>query len=118
MEKKLYLYKAIVREVYDGDTITVDIDLGLKTFIHGEKIRLYGINTPEVRGDERSKGLISRDYLRTMILNKEILLETIKDEKGKYGRYLGVIWVSKMGKQYFNVNEHLVEEGLAVEKDY
>ena len=118
MEKKLYLYKAFVKEVYDGDTITVDIDLGLKTFIHNEKIRLFGINTPEVRGEERSKGLISRDYLRTLILNKEILLETIKDEKGKYGRYLGIIWINKMGKTLTNINELLVKEGLAEKKDY
>lgn len=118
MEKKLYLYKAFVKEIYDGDTITVDVDLGLKTFIHNEKIRLYGINTPEVKGTEREKGLISRDYLRMLILNKEILLETIKDSKGKYGRYLGTIWIKSMGKEYINVNQLLVKEGLAVEKEY
>ena len=118
MEKKLYIYKAFVKEVYDGDTITVDIDLGLKTFIHDEKIRLFGINTPELRGDEKQKGIISRDYLRTLILNKEILLETIKDEKGKYGRYLGIIWANKFGKEYTNINQLLVNEGLAVKKDY
>lgn len=118
MEKKLYLYKAFVKEVYDGDTITVDIDLGLKTFIHNEKIRLYGINAPELKGEEREKGLITRDYLRTLILKKEILLETIKDEREKYGRYLGIIWVNKMGREYTNVNQLLVKEGLAVEKKY
>jgi len=31
MENALYHYKAIVVEVYDGDTCTVDIDLGLHT---------------------------------------------------------------------------------------
>lgn len=103
MEKKLYLYKAFVKDIYDGDTITVDIDLGLKTFIHNEKIRLFGINAPEVRGEEKSRGLLSRDYMRALILNKEILLETIKDEKGKYGRYLGIIWINNIGKEYTNV---------------
>jgi micrococcal nuclease len=49
MEHKLYHYKARVVDVYDGDTCTVDIDLGLSTWIHGEKLRLYRINAPEVK---------------------------------------------------------------------
>ena len=79
MKQVLYNYNAVVTEVYDGDTITVDIDLGLHTWIRGEKIRFSRINAPELRGEERSKGLISRDYLRNLILNKEIIIETIKD---------------------------------------
>ncbi len=50
MNNKLYNYKAVVKSVYDGDTCTVDIDLGLGTWVHGEKLRLYRINAPEVRG--------------------------------------------------------------------
>ena len=46
-----YLYKAFVTDVYDGDTITVDIDLGFWTTLHKQKIRLYGINTPELKGE-------------------------------------------------------------------
>jgi hypothetical protein len=33
MEHKLYHYKAHVVDVYDGDTCTVDIDLGLSTWV-------------------------------------------------------------------------------------
>jgi micrococcal nuclease len=40
MEHTLYNYKAVVTSVYDGDTCTVDIDLGLHTWIRGEKSRL------------------------------------------------------------------------------
>ena len=118
MKKYLYRYNAFVSSVYDGDTITVEIDLGLKTFIKGEKIRLSRINAPELRGKEREAGLKSRDFLRQLILNKNILLETVKDKKGKYGRYLGEIWYAPHGKRLINVNDLLVKKGYAVYKEY
>ena len=118
METKLYFYRAHVVDVYDGDTCRVDIDLGFNTFLRREKIRLSGINAPELRGKEREAGLKSRDYLRELILDKDIYLETEKDRKGKYGRYLGTIWVKDENNRYINVNEKLVQEGYAVEMKY
>lgn len=117
MEKKLYFYKAKVVSVYDGDTIHVDIDLGLKIWIKKEKIRLARINSPEIRGVERQKGLEARDFLRELVLGKDIYLETIKDRKGKYGRYLGEIWLRGDGEP-LNVNDELVRTGHALYVDY
>lgn len=117
MENSLYNYKAVVTQVYDGDTITVDIDLGLKTWIRDEKIRLHRINAPELRGTERPKGLKSRDFLRSKILNKKIVIQTIKDKKGKYGRYLGEIIFEENGKE-ININDLLVKEGFAKYQKY
>ncbi|MBM4171591.1 MAG: nuclease, partial [Ignavibacteria bacterium] len=113
MEKNLYHYKATVTEVYDGDTCTVDIDLGLHVWTRGEKIRLNRINAPEVRGSEKEKGILSRDFLRNKILGKEILLETIKDKDEKYGRYLGEIILLDSSNNEINVNDLLVKEGFA-----
>ena len=45
----MYEYKATVTKVYDGDTITVDFDLGFGIILKKQTIRLFGINTPEVR---------------------------------------------------------------------
>lgn len=118
MELQLYVYKAHVTKVYDGDTCTVDIDLGLHTWIHSERIRLSRIDAPEVRGPEKVEGIKSRDFLRSLILDKEIILQTIKDTKGKYGRYLGEIWVQDENGEYYNVNDRLVAEGYAVYVDY
>lgn len=118
MQNVLYQYKAMVTSVYDGDTCTVDIDLGLHTWVRGEKIRLMRINAPEVRGKSRTKGLRSRDYLRELILDKEIIIGTFKDKKGKYGRYLGEIWLNMDGKDYINVNDLLVKKKYAVYKKY
>lgn len=118
MTKTLYFYKASVTRVYDGDTITVDIDLGLKTFIKGEKIRLNRINAPEMRGSQKEKGKLSRDFLRSRILDKEIFIETIKDKKGKYGRYLGEILLEKSPNKFININDLMVTKGFAVYKSY
>lgn len=118
MRNVLYQYKAIVTAVYDGDTCTVDIDLGLHTWVRGEKIRLMRINASELRGKERPKGLLSRDFLKNLILDKEIIIGTFKDKKEKYGRYLGEIWLNMNGKDYVNVNDLLVKKGYAVYKEY
>jgi len=110
-----YFYKAFVTDVYDGDTITCDIDCGFYMILKKQKIRLYGIDTPEVRGEEREHGLIVRDILRNKILNKHIILETKKDKKGKYGRWLGMIYLKEGDtyKQYTNLNEWLIENNHA-----
>ena len=106
----MYEYKAYVTKVYDGDTITVDIDLGFDILFKGQKIRLSRINTPEIRGEERPEGLKSRDALREKILGKQIILRTEKDKRGKYGRWLGEIWIEEEC-----VNDWLLKEGLAEE---
>ena len=104
----MYEYRAFVRKVYDGDTVTVDIDLGFDVVLKGQKIRLTKINAPEVRGKERSEGLISRDALREKVLDKWITIKTKKDKKGKFGRWLGELWIDDMC-----VNDWLLTEGYA-----
>ena len=118
MKHTLYNYKAIVTSVYDGDTCTVDIDLGLHTWIRGEKLRLHRINAPELRGKERPKGILSRDFLKSKIEDKEITIETIKDKKGKYGRYLAEIWLEEKPGKFININDLIVKEGFAKYQKY
>lgn len=106
----MYEYRAFVRKVYDGDTVTVDIDLGFDVVLQKQKIRLLRINAPEVRGEQRQEGLKSRDALRERVGNKWVKIKTQQDKKGKYGRWLGEIW---LGDEC--VNDWLLTEGLAVE---
>ena len=86
--------------------------------MRGEKLRLYRINAPEVRGPERPEGLKSRDFLREQIDGKQIIIQTVKDKKGKYGRYLADIWLPVDGDEMVNINDLLVEKGFAEYKDY
>jgi micrococcal nuclease len=119
MTPSFYTYKAKVISVYDGDTITVETDLGFDIKVK-QKIRLANIDTPEIRGEERPAGLIARDALREKILDKEVVIETIKDKTGKYGRYLGIVHIlepllneNEGETGYVNVNNWLVENKYA-----
>ena len=105
----MYTYSAKVISVYDGDTITVDIDLGFKFSVRNFKIRMYGIDTPEIKGSTRDRGILARDALREKILGKDIILHTLKDEQEKYGRWLGIVYVN--GE---NVNNWMLTKGYAV----
>ncbi len=113
MSDTLYFYKAYVEKVYDGDTITCTIDCGFNMSMKNQKIRLYGINCPELRGAEKEAGKVARDQLRNQILHKNILIETFKDKKGKYGRYLATVFLDSV-----NINEWLVQNGYAVVAKY
>ncbi len=105
----MYQYKAKIIEVYDGDTVTAMVDLG---FFHYQemKFRLYGIDTPELRGEEREQGLVVRDIVRAMILNKEVIINSYKDKQEKYGRYLANIIIDEI-----DLNLWLVQNGHAKE---
>lgn len=118
MEANLYYYRAVINEVYDGDTCKANIDLGMATWLHNEPLRLSRINAPEVRGTERPAGLRSRDFLSGMITGKEVIIQTIKDRKEKYGRYLAEIWLKNESGNWININDLLVEKGYAVYQDY
>ena len=118
MDKNKYYYRAIVQSTYDGDTCTVDIDLGLNTWIRNEKLRLFDINAPELRGSERPEGLKSRDFLREKIDGREIIIQSIKDKKGKYGRYLAKIWMKDENGAWIDINKLMVKSGYAVYKEY
>jgi micrococcal nuclease len=110
-----YIYKATVKKIYDGDTITVDIDLGFNIVMQNQKIRLFGINTPEIRGEEREEGLKSKKYVEKVIpIGSVITLKTYKDKKGKYGRWLGeILLFDEATREFINLNEQLIILGYA-----
>ena len=59
----MHEYKINVLRVVDGDTVDVNIDLGFGTWIHKERIRLKGIDTPESRTrdpEEKKAGLYAK----------------------------------------------------------
>lgn len=117
-----YTYRARIVSVYDGDTVTVDIDLGFGVWMKKQKLRLFGINAPEMRGPEKIQGKISRDALRQMCpVGADIVVATMSDKKGKYGRWLADIWYSTTSNPdgpMMSANETLVSRGLAKRASY
>ena len=92
----MYEYRCKVVKIIDGDTVDVDIDLGFGVWLKKERIRMFGIDTPESRTrdlEEKKYGLAAKAYI-TKLLDDEggIVLKTRKDAEGKYGRILGELW--------------------------
>ena len=108
MIKTPFTYNAILKSNYDGDTVTVDIDLGFGIILKDQKLRLYGINAPELKGNDKVKGKASKDYLASL-LTKNLIIKTYKDKKEKYGRWLADVYNNKGTF----LNEMMVKNGYA-----
>lgn len=114
-----YVYRAELKRVIDGDTVVLDIDLGLGIYVRDETVRLHGINAPEVRGKEKEAGIRTENRLRDLLEKSDgLLIRTIKDKEGKYGRVLVQLWARTYAGGYQNLNTLLVLEGLAEPQDY
>jgi micrococcal nuclease len=72
---KPYVYDAEITRVIDGDTFDFKIDLGFSINVK-ERLRLYGVNTPEIKGEEKPEGDRVKAYVTKLILGKtfEILV--------------------------------------------
>jgi micrococcal nuclease len=112
----LYTYDAVITSVYDGDTATANVDLGFGVSAIKVKLRFYGIDTPEIRGGTeltKQAARKSRDYVKDKILGKRVRIKSLG--KGKYGRYLAIIWYFNDDSQLVSqdLNSELIKEGLA-----
>lgn len=114
-----WLYSCTVRRVVDGDTVDLDVDTGFD--IHFRmRVRLYGFNAPEKRkpnGPEATAHLSELICIPTQscdLTNDGIFLESIRDRRGKYGRYLGILWQLKTDKSWVCINRVMVEAGYSV----
>ena len=109
----MYEYKCKVIRVVDGDTVDVDIDLGFGVWLHNERVRIQGIDTPESRTRDKVEkrfGLLAKEELKVLLDDDNVKLITMKyDAKGKFGRILGELWCFNT-----NVNEKMIEEHHAV----
>lgn len=103
LAEKNYRYKHAVKSVYDGDTIRLK---------NGDRVRLLGINTPEIEGRHRqgeAGGLVAKKWLKEKLNQGSIFLEYDQQKKDKYGRSLAHIFLEN--GEY--INETLVRLGLA-----
>ena len=94
-----YVYDAYVIRVIDGDTLVVDIDLGLRVWARGQHVRLLGIDMPE---RVTTLGILATSQLSELVYARNVLVRTQKDRDDKYGRLLGTVWVGDT-----NVNKEM-----------
>lgn len=92
-----------VKRVYDGDTLLLS---------NGKKIRLIGVNTPEMNYDKGAADPYAKeakDYLTQKVLKKRIGLRYGKDPRDKYKRHLAHIFL----ENGTNIQAELLRNGYA-----
>lgn len=110
----IWAYRARVERVVDGDTLQIVIDQGLNTH-RAERIRLLGVNTPEMRGPSRPAGLAAAGYVTSWLglvpADDEwpLIVQTAKGDA--FGRWLARVWRRHDGRE---LNADLIESGHAV----
>ena len=120
----MYEYRAKILRVVDGDTVDVDIDLGFGVWMHKERVRMMGIDTPESRTRdkvEKKFGLASKEYVKaylpigSMHVLKTEIDKSGEDKKGKFGRILGdfLVYDSKEDAQK-KLTEIMISQGYGV----
>jgi micrococcal nuclease len=115
----VYEYSCKIVKVIDGDTADVDIDLGFGVWLKKQRIRFYGIDTPESRTSDKVEkiyGLMAKDVvLHFLPVGSAQTLRTKQDDKGKYGRILGefLIHDAKTDSQ-MTINDWMIREHHAV----
>jgi micrococcal nuclease len=103
-----------VKNVVDGDTIDVVIDLGFD-ILFASRVRLAGIDTPESRTTDKAEkalGLEAKEYLKKQLKDaKSVVIRTEKmNSSEKYGRILGWVYVNGESE---SVNNKMINDGYA-----
>jgi micrococcal nuclease len=103
-----------VKNVVDGDTIDVIIDLGFD-ILFSSRVRLAGIDTPESRTTDKAEkalGLESKEYLKKYLKDaKSVVIKTEKmDSSEKYGRILGWVYING---DTVSLNDRMINDGYA-----
>jgi micrococcal nuclease len=119
----MYEYKCKVLRVVDGDTVDVDIDLGFGVWLHRERVRVMGIDTPESRTRdkvEKKFGLAAKSHVKDMLpigsiqILKTEVDKSGEDAKGKFGRILGDFLLDQDDGSIKRLTEIMIEDGHAV----
>ena len=109
----MHEYKCKILRIVDGDTVDVDIDLGFGVWLHKERIRMMGIDTPESRTSDKEEkvyGMLSKNFVKdTLPIGSIQILRTHKDKTGKFGRILGDFLIEDK-----SLGDIMVDKSLAV----
>jgi len=119
-------YDVRLVKVVDGDTVDVDIDLGFGIWLHDERVRIMGIDTPESRTRDKIEDLFgeaAKARVKELFESEHVKLITEEnrkgeDMKGKFGRILGDFDIEYKNKDNSyairRLTSIMIEEGHAV----
>lgn len=106
---------AVITNIYDGDTVSIQ-------FTKEYPIRLLNCWAPEITGKEKTEGLKSREYLKSILKPGDKIIIDIPttnkfEDSVSFGRILGNIYkdIDNDGK-LDNISEVMVKNGFAKSK--
>lgn len=113
-----YHYRCHLRDVIDGDTVQLEVELGFHARLT-VRVRLEGIDTPELRGktfDERRRAQDAQALVAQWCEARadRIILRTVRDGRDKFGRLLATLIDQDTGE---TVQDSLIAAKLAVPYD-
>ena len=122
----MYEYNCKIVRIIDGDTVDVNIDLGFAVWLNKQRIRLFGVDTPESRtrdAVEKKFGIMAKNFVkgRLPVGSMQILRTRLDDSRGKFGRILGefvleettlnqLLIVTNNGVPYFRQSKEEIEK--------
>lgn len=99
----VYLYKATLHRVIDGDTYELNVDLGFKVYAR-LTFRLFGWSCQELNTVE---GQLAKAEATALLTGQPLIVESYKGQQ-TFARWLGRIWVGGV-----DVGAALRDKGLA-----
>ncbi len=110
----LFHYRGTVERVLDGDTISVFLDLGDRTY-RSRRIRLLGYDAPELfSGDDRGSGADAKAALEAIIpVGSTVYIATHLDHTS-FDRLLGKIYAAGSGDELLDVAASMKSIGYDV----
>ena len=95
--------RGMVTQVMDGDTIVIG----------NERVRLVGIDTPELHPTPEPGALEAKQFVEELCHGKEVGLDVDDlESEDRYGRTLAIVYVD-MDNNWVNLNAELLRRGLA-----
>lgn len=110
----MYEYKCYTLRVIDGHTIDAEIDLGFNVLVR-QRIKLHGVEAQNIKSyneQEKEQAIKARNRLAELI-GKEFYCKTVMNKRGKAGRTLGYVYIIDENENQIDVNQTLIDEGLA-----
>lgn len=112
-----YIFEGLVDRVIDGDTYDIILDLGFY-ISHLIRVRLKGVDTPEVFGKTASEeGKAASAYVKELIEGKRVVVQTYKNSPSTFNRWEADVYVHLLLEDgtpsQVNLADHLVDKGHA-----
>lgn len=108
--------RAFCTKVIDGDTFDLLIESRPTHILTTERVRLLGVDTPEVYGSRAEPaGRVAKARVEELLMPHKPILVRTNDTRDKYGRLLMEVFYQAESGVWLSLGDTLLAEGLGKE---